>query len=283
MRLATIAGDGGATAAAVLADGGAASVRNDAGCSYPDVGALLTDGKGMGRARRTAETGPFEPYDEADLLRPVLSPGAVVCVGLNYKTHILEMGRELPEAPTLFSKLPRALTDPFADVTLPAAGGKFDYEGEVAAVIGAPGRNIAAEDAWRHVAGLTVCNDVTDRGAQWRTSQWFAGKTLEAATPVGPWVVTLEELGSVDALELRVDVNGETRQRASVGDLLFDVPALVADLSRFVGLRPGDLIATGTPGGVGHGTGRYLRDGDVVEVTVERIGSVRNVFREVSA
>jgi acylpyruvate hydrolase len=229
------------------------------------------------RAARAADR--FERYDERRLLRPVLRPGAVVCVGLNYRTHILEMGRELPKEPTLFSKLPRALTDPYAEVPLPAVSERVDYEGELAAVIGVGGRDIPRERAWEHVAGLTVLNDVTVRDFQRRTIQWFAGKTFEATTPFGPAVVTLDELGDPAARELQVTVNGEERQRAVLGDLVFDVPALVADLSRIVTLEPGDLIATGTPGGVGEPQGRFLEDGDVVEVSIEGIGCVRNRFR----
>jgi acylpyruvate hydrolase len=264
MRLATIDTPDGPRAA-VVRDGGAVVVNG-----YEDVGALLREG-GVDAARDAGG----RPLADPVFLRPVLAPGAVVCVGLNYRTHILEMGGELPSEPTLFSKLPRALTDAFAEISLP--GEHADYEGELAVVIGASGRDIAVCDAWDHVAGLTVLNDVTARDYQRRTPQWFAGKTFEASTPIGPWIVTPDELPA-DA-ELRVTVNGEERQRASLSDLVFDVPSLVADLSPIVELQPGDVIATGTPGGVGEPGGRFLRDGDVVEVAIDGIGSIRNVFR----
>jgi acylpyruvate hydrolase len=189
------------------------------------------------------------------------------------------MGRELPTHPTLFSKLPRALTDPYADIELPCASPQMDYEGELAVVIGVGGRDIDPRAAWDHVFGLTVANDVTARDFQRRTIQWFAGKTFQRSTPVGPWIVTADDAGPLDALELTVTVNGELRQRASLGDLVFDVPALVADLSRIVALEPGDLILTGTPGGVGEKAGRFLGDGDVVEVAVDQVGVLRNRFR----
>jgi acylpyruvate hydrolase len=274
MLLATIHTDHGPRAAvlredeAVLVDG------------YPDVGALLRDGHtGMDAAQRARIDGDGRPFDAEDLLRPILAPEAVVCVGLNYRTHILEMGRELPTEPTLFSKLPRALTDPYADVELPAASDRIDYEAELAAVIGKGGRDIAVEDAWDHVAGLTVLNDVTARDFQRRTVQWFAGKTFQASTPIGPWIVTTDELGDLGDRELRLTVNGQERQRAWLDDLVFDVPTLVADLSRIVDLQPGDIIATGTPGGVGEPQGFFLRDGDVVEVSIDGIGAIRNTFR----
>jgi acylpyruvate hydrolase len=278
MRLATLATDAGPTAVVVRDDG---FVPID---GYRDVGALLRDGSGGPQAVRAAErTGAAVPLEPARLLRPVLEPGAVVCVGLNYRTHILEMGRELPTEPTLFSKLPRSLTDPYADVELPAASTKWDYEAELAIVIGSGGRNIAYEDAWSHVAGLTILNDVTARDYQRRTIQWFAGKTFQRSTPVGPWIVTPDELGDLSERELRLTVNGEERQRAKLGDLVFDVPALVADLSRIVELEPGDMIATGTTGGVGESQGKFLRPGDEVEVSIDGIGAIRNTFRAAHA
>ena len=271
MRLATLARPDGTTRAVVLHHDLAAPVDG-----YADVGALLRAGQRGLEAARAAQGG--EPYAGEDLRRPVLAPGAIVCVGMNYRAHIVEMGRELPDAPTLFSKLPRALTDPGADVQLPAPSQAVDYEGELAVVIGTGGREIAAERAWEHVAGLTLLNDVSARDFQRRTLQWFAGKTFQRSTPVGPVVVTPEELGDLGAHQLQTLVNGQERQRASLGDLVFDVPTLVADLSRIVELEPGDLIATGTPGGVGDPQGRYLQDGDVVEVVVGAIGVLRNRF-----
>lgn len=274
MRLATLDLAEGPRAAVVRVDG---AVPVDA---YGDVGALLRDGEvGLEAARRAEAEGHARPFDEQALRRPVTAPTAVVCVGLNYRTHILEMGRDLPTSPTLFSKLARALTDPFAGIELPRASNEVDYEGELAVVIGRGGRDINAADAWDHVAGLTVLNDVTGRDYQWRTRQWFAGKTFQRSTPMGPWLVTPDELGEVAGHTLTLSVNGEERQRADLGDLVFDVPTLVADLSRIVDLEPGDVIATGTPGGVGAATKSFLRDGDVIEVAIEGIGSIRNTFR----
>lgn len=272
MRLATIT-TGRGTAAALLKDGTAAVIP-----SFADVGELLRSGD-LARLHELAER--RQPLDPARLLRPVLEPGAVVCVGHNYRSHILELGRELPAHPTFFSKLPRALTDTGSEIELPAASERVDYEGELVVVVGAGGRDIPPEEAWSAVAGLTLMNDVSMRDFQRRTPQWFAGKTWERSTPVGPWVVTPDEMVPLEDRELRVVVNGEVRQRARLGDLLFDVPSLVADLSRIVSLRPGDLIATGTPGGVGDAMEpkRYLADGDVVEVAVNGIGTLRNSFR----
>jgi acylpyruvate hydrolase len=281
VRLATLDLNGSGTAAVVLRGEGAVVVRDSAGrVAYPDVGALLAAGDGaLEAAQRALADGDEQPYGSAALRCPILAPGAVFCIGLNYGTHITEMGRELPTHPTLFSKLSRALTDPYADIDVPAAGAaRLDYEGELVAVIGKAARNVDAAEAMSHVAGLTVLNDVTMRDYQWRSPQWFAGKTWERSTPVGPTVVTLDELGDVGARELVVTVNDEERQRARLGDLVFGVADLVEDISRIVILEPGDLIATGTPGGVGDAMDPkgYVGDGDVVEVRIDGLGSVRN-------
>jgi acylpyruvate hydrolase len=234
----------------------------------------------LDEARNAATRGADFALADVVLLRPVLAPAAVVCVGHNYRNHILEMGRELPDAPTLFSKVPIALADPYADVTLPLASQSVDYEGELAVVIGRGGRDIPLDDAWEAVAGVTVLNDVSMRDYQRRTIQWFAGKTWEASTPVGPYVVTTDEISDFGSLELKVEVNGEERQHAVLGDLVFDVPTLVSDISRIFTLRPGDIIATGTPGGVGvaREPAIFLGDGDVVEVTITEIGKLRTRF-----
>jgi acylpyruvate hydrolase len=224
--------------------------------------------------------GPSHDLDGLDYAPVVARPEKVVCVGLNYRNHIREMGRELPSHPTFFSKLARALTDPYADVPLPAVSDKVDYEGELAVVIGRGGRSIPRERAWDAVAGLTVMNDVTMRDLQRRTTQWFSGKSFEVSTPVGPAVVTADELGPIGDLELRVAVDGEERQAASLDELVFDVPELVSELSELFTLAPGDLIATGTPGGVGHAMDppRLLGEGSVVEVEIKGIGTIRNRF-----
>jgi acylpyruvate hydrolase len=273
VRLATIDLDGRLCAAVVREDGVAVID------GYGDVGGLFRDGAaGLDAARRAEQEAEARPLEESQLRRPIQGLPAVLCVGLNFRNHILEMGHDLPAHPTLFSKLPRALTDPFADIAIPAVTEQLDYEVELAVVIGSAGRNVSEDQAWDHVGGLTVINDVTARDLQHRTAQWFAGKTLQASTPIGPWIVTAGEFGDVSERELSLTVNGEERQRASLGDLVFDVPALIADLSKIVELEPGDIIATGTPGGVGAATGSFLADGDVVVATIDGIGSIRNTF-----
>jgi acylpyruvate hydrolase len=270
MRLATLPGG------AALVQG-ATAARID---GYADAGAVLAAGPaGLEAARAAERDGRFEPYAESDLKSPVPNPGAVFCVGLNYRNHILEMGRDLPQHPTLFAKLQRTLTDPFAEIELPDASPNVDYEGELVIVIGRGGRDIDPERATEHIGGYTLMNDVSMRDWQNRTLQWFAGKNFERSTPVGPWVATPDEVDLTTA-GIRVTVNGETRQESPLADLVFDPVALVADVSRITTLEPGDLIATGTPGGVGHAMKppSYLADGDVVEIEIDGIGAIRNRF-----
>lgn len=235
--------------------------------------------------RRSAERDAGEPVAAADarLAAPVV-PRKVICVGLNYREHILEMGRELPEHPTLFTKFPDALTGPHDPIELRATSDAWDYEAELGVVIGARvARDCSEAEAIAAIAGYTVVNDITARDWQKRTLQWLQGKSWDAATPVGPWVTTADEADpaarGMPDLELTCAVNGEVRQRARTDDLVFGAPELIAYISRFTTLAPGDLIATGTPGGVGAAmdpTG-FLAPGDVVRTTVEGLGSCENV------
>jgi acylpyruvate hydrolase len=284
MKLVTLSTPDG-PAAHVLVDEAVSPVLRADGRAYRDLRDLFEAGDDGQRDAQLALRAVQVPFDSGHVLRPVLEPGAVICVGLNYRTHILEMGRDLPAAPTLFSKLPRALTDPGVSIRLPAYSAEIDYEGELGVVMGRGGRDLTLDEAWAAIGGFTVVNDVSVRDYQRRTPQWFAGKTGEALTPIGPAVVTPEDLeeGFGD-LQLHVEVNGEPRQHALLGDLVFDVPHLVADISRIVGLRPGDIIATGTPGGVAAGMDppRWIKDGDVVEVSIDRIGTLSNTFANVA-
>lgn len=242
---------------------------------YPNVVALLSDpgwadAAGGGGGRR-------HPLAGADLDAPV-RPAKVVCVGLNYRSHIEEMGRPLPEHPTLFVKFADTLTGPYDDIVVPGASSEVDWEAELGVVIGRPARNVGEAEAAACIAGYTVVNDMSMRDWQWRTTQWMAGKNFEASTPVGPWVVTGDEIGDAADLELSCDVDGVTMQKARTSDLLFKPAAIVADVSRFTTLRPGDLIVTGTPGGVGAGRNPkvFLRPGQLLETTLEGVGSCRN-------
>lgn len=279
MRLVTLESPEGPVVAIERNDGRYV-VNNGSGRPVRDVGELLRDSNW----RAAAERATVKAQANWRVMRPILEPGATVCVGLNYKKHVLEMGRQLPTVPTLFSKLPRALTDPEATITLPAASMMMDYEGELVIVIGKGGRNIPMDKAWEAVAGFTLLNDVTARDFQKRSLQWFAGKSWERSTPVGPAFVTVDELTNFGDREISTRVNGEERQRSPISDLIFDVPTLVSDLSQVITLQPGDMIATGTPGGVGDAMKppSYLKPGDVVEISFDGIGTLRNRFDRLS-
>ncbi|MGY1633894.1 fumarylacetoacetate hydrolase family protein [Geodermatophilus sp. SYSU D01186] len=207
-------------------------------------------------------------------------PGKVVCVGLNYRNHILEMGRDLPEHPTLFSKFADTLVGANDDIVKPPETDEFDWECELAVVIGAPVRRARGVEAEQAIAGFAVLNDITCRDWQFRTREWLQGKNWEATTPLGPYLVTPDELpgGVRPTLEISTRIDGETVQKDTTGDLLFDPVALVEYVSTIITLRPGDVIATGTPGGVGHARkpARYLRSGQVVTTEIAGLGRCEN-------
>lgn len=224
--------------------------------------------------------GPAHPLTGLDYAPVVVRPEKVICVGLNYRAHITEMGRQLPEHPTLFAKYARALVGAYDDVVLPAASSAMDWEIELGVVIGAPVRHADRDRARAAIAGYTVVNDVTARDWQYRTAQWLQGKTFEATTPIGPWLVTADEFGDAGA-GVRCLVDGDPVQDAHTSDLVFDPVDLVAYASTIITLMPGDVIATGTPGGVGHARtpARYLTDGTVLTSRIDGIGECRNVCR----
>jgi acylpyruvate hydrolase len=209
--------------------------------------------------------------------RPVIPrPGKVICAGLNYAAHIEETQREESDYPVLFTKFATTLTGPFDDVPLPPEAGAVDYEGELVVVIGEPGRRIPREQALDHVAGYAVANDVSMRDYQYKTHQWLQGKAWDASTPVGPDLVTRDEI--IEPLSLRTFVNGEKTQDTSTDLLIFAVATLICTVSEFATLEPGDLILTGTPGGVGYRREPQLllRPGDVVAVEVDQVGRIEN-------
>ena len=203
-------------------------------------------------------------------------PGKVICAGHNYAAHIEETQRERPDYPVLFTKFPATLTGPYDDIPLPPESEAIDYEGELVVVIGEPGRRVPRERALEHVAGYSVANDISMRDYQYRTHQFLQGKAWDASTPVGPDLVTLEEI--TEPLTLQTFVNGERTQDTTTDLMIFDVATLVSAVSEFAALEPGDLILTGTPGGVGYRREPklLLSDGDVVVVEVDQVGRIEN-------
>jgi 2-keto-4-pentenoate hydratase/2-oxohepta-3-ene-1,7-dioic acid hydratase in catechol pathway len=220
------------------------------------------------------------------LLAPIPRPARnVFCVGLNYVDHVAEGHRaratemKLPEVPTFFTKATNAVTAPDAEVELHARLTELlDYEVELAVIIGAGGRDIKRADAFAHVFGYTIANDVTARDLQRRHLQWFKGKSLDSSLPLGPWIVTADAIGDVPSLRLSLTVNGEQRQSATVSQMIFDIPTIIEQLSAGLTLEPGDIICTGTPSGVGFAMDppQRLKAGDVMVCTIDRIGALTN-------
>lgn len=228
-------------------------------------------------AAAAADNGPRMPVENATLLASV-EPRKTFCVGLNYKTHIAETGRDAPAYPTLFGKFCDSLTAPYADIAIPPVSNEVDWEVELGVVIGSVARAVSTADALSYVAGYTVVNDISMRDWQSRTNQWLQGKTFEASTPVGPYVVTPDEIDHARDLRITCRVGDETMQDGRTSDLLFTTADLISYISQFTTLQPGDLIATGTPGGTGIGQRpkRFLQRGETLISEIEGIGQLAN-------
>jgi len=212
-------------------------------------------------------------------LRPVVPrPGKVVCMGLNYRAHVDEGVYETPDYPVLFSKFPESLVAAGDPIVLPPESSAADYEAELAFVIGRPVRRVSGPAALEAVAGYTVANDVTMRDYQYRTHQWLPGKNWADSTPLGPFLVTPDEVGDPHALDISLELNGERMQSGNTRQFIFDIPAIVAAISEFVPLAAGDVVLTGTPSGVGYRREPkvVLQDGDRVVVEIERVGRLEN-------
>jgi len=210
---------------------------------------------------------------------PIPRPGKIICVGLNYAAHAREfMGREVPDEPVLFMKASSAVCGSDDDLVIPTGSHKLDYEVELAMVIGKLARNISEDNAMDHVAGFCMINDVSDRSWQKEhEGQWTKGKSADGFAPLGPWLVTTDEIEDPDNLMLWLDVNGEPRQRGNTNDMIFSLPSIVSYISRFMTLEPGDVIATGTPSGVAMAMKppQWLQPGDVIEMGIDGLGTSR--------
>lgn len=222
--------------------------------------------------------GPAVPAVEAQLLAPILNPPRIFCIGLNYRDHAIESKMEIPAVPTVFLKLASAIVGPDAPVVLPRNSSQPDYEVEFAVVIGKGGFRIAA-DAWReHVFGYTILNDVSARDIQLATSQWTLGKSFPTFCPIGPAIVTADEIPDPHALDIRLTIDGEEMQHSNTRELIFRVPQLIEYISSITPLEPGDIISTGTPQGVGLGRNpkRWLRTGATIVAEVAGLGKLAN-------
>lgn len=218
------------------------------------------------------------PIAEAGLVGPVPDPAKVLCVGLNYKDHVAETGRALPEFPDVFTKFASTLIGPFDEIGGAEVSDNLDFEGEVAVVIGRRATKVSEADALDYVAGLAPLNDVTARDLQYRGTQWTAGKAVDGSTPWGPALITLDEVGDPQILDLVTRVNDVEMQRSNTRYQIFPIATIIAYLSSFLTLEPGDVIATGTPQGIGakRTPPVWIAPGDTVEIEIERVGTLRN-------
>ena len=262
----------------VRADG----ARVDASGFGGDWDTAFFGGDGLARladwATREAGRAPRVP-DAARLAPAVARPGKIVCIGLNYRDHARESGASLPAEPIVFLKATSALAGPNDDLVLPRAGDKTDWEVELAIVIGARAKYVMPEAALGHVAGFVLHNDYSERGFQLeRHGQWTKGKSADGFAPLGPLVVTPDELPNFADTRLWLKLNGEIQQQSRTAEMIFDVPTLVSYVSQFMTLEPGDVVSTGTPAGVGLGRKppRFLRPGDVVEYGIDGLGEARH-------
>lgn len=246
---------------------------------FADMISLIAAGAdGLARVREFAKGKEGVELGSVKLLAPVPRPPKLICVGLNYLEHAKESGQEIPSVPTIFNKFPHTVTAPGDPIVLPKNSNRPDYEAELAFVIGKPGRHVP-EDRWQeYVFGYTILNDVSARDFQRATSQWLMGKTFDTFAPMGPHIVTADEIADPHALDIRMTIDGEVRQNSNTRELIFKIPALVAYLSSVFTLEPGDVVSTGTPSGVGFGfkPAKWLQPGQECVIEIQGIGELRN-------
>jgi 2-keto-4-pentenoate hydratase/2-oxohepta-3-ene-1,7-dioic acid hydratase in catechol pathway len=254
---------------------------------------LRTDGTMRPFIARLSEVEPSElelatwvedaegwPLEEVVLLSPLTDPEKIICIGLNYHDHVIESGMKVPSVPVLFPKYSNCIAAHEQSIAIPAEVTQCDYEVELAVVIGKEAKRVSREEAMDYVFGYTVLNDVSARDIQLNEPQWTRGKTIDGFAPIGPWIVTADELPHPGSLAIKLRLNGKLMQNSNTKELIFDIPYLISFLSNTMTLKPGDVISTGTPPGVGMGQKPqvWLKPGDLVEAEIEGIGVLRNTF-----
>src|SRR6266571_3693486 len=271
MRIVTYRSDRGARAG-VLRDDSVVDVWDALAGEGSSVRDLIASSR-LAEAGEIAGGEPV-PLEQVELEPPVPDPEKIVCIGLNYRAHAAEAGIEPPNAPTFFAKFRNALAPPGATVPLPAASAKVDFEAEVAFVVGRRGRDVSESEAADFIAGYMLLNDLSARDLQFATPQWMPGKVFDGSAPCGPAIVTPDEAGAPDSISFSLELNGERMQEASTSDLIFSVAQLVANLSRWMTLEPGDIVSTGTPSGVGsvREPRVWLKPGDQIAITSPTLG-----------
>lgn len=283
IRLGVVVGERVLELAVAAANAGAADTH------FADMSCFLQGGEeALALARSLAEDAECQsgayPLAGVRLRAPVLRPGKIVAIGLNYRDHCLEQGIEPPSAPLIFAKFPTSIAGPYDPIVLPSEDAQVDYEAELGVVIGQNAKRLSASDAMDYVAGYLVLNDVSARRWQFSDRQWVRGKSCDTFCPIGPWLTSHDEVPDPHALRITTRVNGQTLQDSSTANLIFRIPELLQYITASITLEPGDIIATGTPVGVGYFRKPpiFLKAGDVVEVEIERLGMLRNPVVEYS-
>jgi acylpyruvate hydrolase len=281
MRLVSFHTEEGPAAAVQIGDGLVPVSALDAPATTVRGLLAALDAEGLRElARRAEQADERIALTDVTLHAPVTDPQKIVCLGLNYRDHAAETGQEIPTAPMWFAKFANSLIGSGGEIVLPTAHAEYvDYEAELALVIGRRAKNVSAEDALSCIAGAMPFNDVSARDLQLQNPLWTSGKAIDTFAPCGPALVTLDEIEELGALGLRTRINGEVVQGGGTANLIFGPAEVVAWLSRTMTLLPGDIIATGTPAGVGAAQGRFLRDGDTVEVEIDGLGTLVNGVR----
>jgi 2-keto-4-pentenoate hydratase/2-oxohepta-3-ene-1,7-dioic acid hydratase in catechol pathway len=283
MKFVTFRRTGRSPEAGVLAEDRVISL---AGAGFADIISLAASGpEGLARAGSWTHNPPADAViarGAVMLMAPVPRPPKLICVGLNYRDHAVESKMQIPSVPTIFNKFPTAVIGPEDRILLPRVSTRPDYEAEFAFVIGKGGRDIPAEQWKDHVFGYTIVNDVSARDYQMATTQWLMGKTFDTFAPMGPWIVSADEIPDPHALDISLSICGETLQSSNTRELIFKIPELIAHLSSVFTLEPGDVVATGTPAGVGFARNppRYLKPGDEIVIRIESIGELKNQCAE---
>jgi len=276
MKLVTFSDASGIARAGVLADNSVVDISS----RFRSVLSVIHGGaEALDAASQLASTASSRiPLDEVKLLAPLQEPPRIFCVGLNYRDHAVESKMEIPKVPTVFLKLASALIGPSAAIELPSISSQPDYEAEFACVIGKGGSRIAREDWQEHVFGYTILNDVSARDIQLATTQWTLGKSFNTFAPLGPAVVTKDEIADPHELDVKLAIDGEVLQHSNTRELIFKLPDLITYISSITPLQAGDIISTGTPAGVGLGRSpqRWLRSGETVTIEVSGLGALVN-------
>ena len=281
MKVAMIEVDGSRRPAVIDDSGGAVDLVAAGLVHWEDVEALIAAGESAWREAADALNRDYPRIENPALLAPLTHPRKVMCIGQNYADHVKEMGKELPQRPVLFAKYASAITGPGCEISLPAVSTMVDYEAELAVIIGKLCKRVDKASALDYVFGYTCANDITMRDAQKLDGQWTRAKSPDTFCPLGPWIVTADEVPDPQALKIALEMNGKVMQDSSTSNMVFGVAELVGYLSQTMTLLPGDILLTGTPPGVGAGRDPqiFIRDGDRLTVEIEGIGILENRAR----